>query len=156
MFKFISQRYFTTTGKMVNAIAPEACPRLTLNSGHRIPVIGLGTYLNNERTNEVIKSAILEHGYRHIDTATDYENEAEIGEALEECMAAGVPREELFVTTKIWITDYNDIEGACRESLRKLRLNYVDMYMLHWMALPLDFDSEDWHPTSPPFHVLWK
>ena len=67
---------------MVQAIAPEVCPRLTLNSGHRIPVIGLGTYLNNERTKEVIKSAILEHGYRHIDTATDYENEAEIGEAL--------------------------------------------------------------------------
>jgi len=127
-----------------------------LASGSKIPCLGLGTYLNTERTKEVIKSAILDHGYRHIDTATDYENEAQIGEALEECMAVGVAREDLFITTKIWISDYGDIEGACRESLRKLRLSYIDMFMMHWMVLPLDFESEDWRPTTPPFYLLWK
>lgn len=129
---------------------------MTLNNGETIPVIGLGTFKNKDVTKAVVKSAILEHGYRHIDTATVYENEPQIGEALEECIAAGVRREDLFITTKLWMSGYADIEGTCRESLRKLRLEYVDMYMIHWMILPLDFDSEDWQPKSPPFHVIWK
>ena len=70
-------------------------------------------------------------------------------------MAAGVPREDLYITTKLWMSGYNDIEGTCRESLRKLQLEYVDCYMIHWMILPIDFESEDWHVTSPPFHVIW-
>ena len=56
-------------------IAPEACPRMTLNNGTTIPVIGLGTFKNKEETLITVKSAILEHGYRHIDTATVYKNE---------------------------------------------------------------------------------
>ena len=137
-------------------IAPEACPRMTLNNGTTIPVIGLGTFKNKEETRITVKAAIMEHGYRHIDTATVYKNEEEIGEALTECIAAGVPREDLYVTTKLWMSGYNDIEGTCRESLRKLQLEYVDCYMIHWMILPIDFESEDWHVTSPPFHVIWQ
>lgn len=129
---------------------------MTLNNGCTIPVIGLGTFKNKEVTKETVKSAILEHGYRHIDTAKVYENEEQVGEALEECIAAGVPRADLFVTTKLWNNDYNDVEGACRTSLRKLKLEYVDMYMIHWMILPIDYESEDWHVTSPPFHVIWQ
>ena len=117
---------------------------MTLNNGTTIPVIGLGTFRNREVTIETVKSAVLEHGYRHIDTAKVYQNEEEVGEALQQCIAAGVPREELFVTTKLWYSDYNDIEGACRESLRKLKLEYVDVYMIHWMILPIDYESEDW------------
>ena len=64
-----------------------------------------------------MKSAILKYGYRNIDTASIYGNEASIGEALEECLAAGVKREELFITTKLWHTEKNDIEGAIRASL---------------------------------------
>jgi len=56
-------------------IAGEACPRMTLNNGETIPVVGLGTFKNKDVTKAVVKSAILEHGYRHIDTATVYENE---------------------------------------------------------------------------------
>lgn len=103
-----------------------------------------------------MKSAILEHGYRHIDTAKDYENEEMVGEALAECIEAGVPRADLFITTKIWNDDYHDVEGACREALRKLRLDYLDMYMIHWMMLPIDYSGDEWRVTSPPFHVVWK
>ena len=76
--------------------------------GGGMPVLGLGTYLNNENTKEVVKRAIMEFGYKHIDTASDYENEEQIGEALQECMEAGIMRESLFITTKIWISDYLD------------------------------------------------
>ena len=131
---------------------------MTLNNGKTIPVVGLGTFNNQgEVVKTTVKSAILEHGYRHIDTATDYENEEQVGEALQECLQAGVPREDLFVTTKIWNDDYNDIEGACRTSLRKLRLDYLDMYMIHWMMLPIDCEGDEgWRVTSPPFHVIWS
>ena len=71
-------------------------------------------------------------------------------------MAEGVRREDLYITTKIWNNDYNDVEGACRESLRKLQLEYIDLYLIHWMLLPIDFDSEDYRITSPPYHVIWK
>jgi len=128
---------------------------MTLNNGTKIPVIGLGTF-KVEGVRAIVKSAVLEHGYRHIDTAKVYENETEVGEGLKDCMDAGVPREELYVTTKLWPNDYGDIEGACRTSLQKLGLEYIDCYMVHWMMMAIDFESEDWKITSPPFHVLWQ
>ena len=72
------------------AVKAEACPRKVLNNGTSIPVIGLGTYCMKDKA--VVTSAVLDHGYRHIDTAKDYENEEIIGEALQEVMAAGVLR----------------------------------------------------------------
>ena len=75
---------------------------MTLNNGTTIPVIGLGTFKNKDVTKVTVKSAIMEHGYRHIDTATHYFNEEMIGEALTECMAEGVRREDLYITTKLW------------------------------------------------------
>lgn len=84
-----------------------------------------------------------------------YGNEEQIGEALKECMAAGVKREELFITTKLWHTDKNDIEGAIKTSLKKLQLDYVDMYLVHWMRADVDWESEDWKILSPPHHVVW-
>ena len=102
-----------------------------------------------------MKNAILKYGYRHIDTATLYGNEDDIGEALQECMAAGVKREDLFITTKLWHTDKNDIEGALKTSLAKLKLDYVDLYLVHWMRPLIDFDGGEWKIISPPNHVVW-
>ena len=93
----------------------------------------------------------MNQGYRHIDTAKVYQNEEAIGEALEECMAAGIRREELFITTKLWHDDYHNVEAACRESLRKLRLEYVDLYLIHW---PVNGMSCSGSPKVP-MHVLW-
>ena len=96
----------------------------------------------------------MKYGYRHIDTATLYGNEGAIGEALQECMAAGVKREDLFITTKVWHTDKNNVEAALRLSLKKLKLDYVDLYLVHWMRPLIDFKK--WKVTSPPNHVIWS
>ena len=71
-------------------------------------------------------------------------------------MAAGVPREELYITTKLWHSGYKNVEEACRESLRKLKLDYVDLYLVHWVRPCIDWESENWDITNPPHHVIWQ
>ena len=109
--------------------------------------------------------------YRHIDTAKLYGNEHIIGEALKECFEKGVKREDMFITTKLWRTDFVDVEGALKESLTKLQLDYIDMYtllyakylnlnldkilyLIHWMAT--DVDWETCEIKGPPLHEVWK
>jgi 2,5-diketo-D-gluconate reductase A len=108
-----------------------AVPALTLNQGDAIPQIGLGTWpLDDETVIPAILSA-LEAGYRHIDTAVRYGNEVGVGRAIS---ASGVPREELFVTTKLdgpFQGDDRAIAGL-DESLRRLGLDYVDLLLMHW------------------------
>lgn len=103
----------------------------TLNNKVEIPMLGLGTYrLRGEDAYTVVRNA-LKLGYRHIDTAMIYENEEAVGRALKD---SGIPREELFITTKCW----NDDQGfettlkAFDTSLQKLGLDYVDLYLIHW------------------------
>jgi len=118
--------------------------------------VSLGTFKIAENCQEQVKAAILQYGYRHIDCAKVYENEEAVGLALEESIAAGVPREELFVTSKLWHTDKGDVEAACRESLRKLKLEYLDLYLIHWMTPGLNMDGEEWTTTGPPQYLVWK
>lgn len=99
--------------------------------GVAIPAIGLGTYeLVGEAGMSAIRTAI-DHGYRHIDTAIRYRNEREVGDAIR---LAGLPRNELFVTTKIWPTDLapDTIHARVSESLGRLQLDYVDLLLIHW------------------------
>ena len=126
-----------------------------MNSGFKIPVIGYGTFLHPD-CKQLVVDAILKYGYRHIDTAMLYGNEEQIGEALQECFAAGIKRSDLFITTKLWHTDKNQIEKACRLSLKKLKLDYVDLYLVHWMRAWVDWKSKDWKILSPPNHVVWS
>ncbi len=97
-------------------------------------MLGLGTYKSGGRnsTKNAVKWA-LETGYRHIDTATYYQNETYIGEALQK---AGVPREEIFLTSKVWPTDfgYTSTLNACNASLQRLSTPYLDLYLIHWPA----------------------
>ena len=107
----------------------------TLSTGMKIPALGLGTWLStkDEVYNAVIKA--VEVGYRHIDTACCYQNEAEIGRALKTCFERNlVKREDLFVTTKLWNTFHNpkDVRDATKKSLELLQLDYVDMFLIHW------------------------
>lgn len=101
-----------------------------LNDGNKIPAIGLGTYkvTDADEARKSVKTA-LQSGYRHIDTASRYKNEEQVGEGIRE---SGVPREEVFVTTKLWNADHHDPEGALNESLKKLGLDYVDLYLIHY------------------------
>jgi diketogulonate reductase-like aldo/keto reductase len=108
----------------------ESCARL--NNGVEIPRLGLGVYQSppGKTTRRAVKYA-LEIGYRHIDTAQLYGNEADIGDALRE---SGIKREQVFITTKVWNSyqGYDSTLQACEQSLRRLRLQYVDLYLIHW------------------------
>ena len=102
---------------------------MRLNTGALIPAMGLGTsYVRAEETVESIKNA-LSIGYRLIDTATMYGNEAPIGQGIRE---SGVPRDDIFLSTKLWPDDFNDPEAALEASLQRLGSAYVDMYLIHW------------------------
>lgn len=101
-----------------------------LNNGVEMPILGFGVYqIPKEETKEAVLNAI-KIGYRSIDTAQSYFNEKEVGDAIVEC---GVPREELFITTKIWIDNYGyeKCKKSVEESLEKLQTDYIDLVLLH-------------------------
>lgn len=103
----------------------------TMNDGQSIPAVGFGTYLaKDEEVYQAVRTA-LEAGYRHIDTAALYGNEASIGQAIRD---SGLPREEIFVTTKLWndAHGYEEAQAALAASLERLQLDYVDLYLVHW------------------------
>lgn len=104
---------------------------VTLNDGNKIPAVGFGVFLipNDGATYEAVTQA-LKAGYRHIDTAAAYFNEAEVGKAVKD---SGIPREEIFITSKLWLQDYGyeAAKKGLETSLEKLGLDYVDLYLLH-------------------------
>lgn len=106
--------------------------KVTLNNGLVMPQLGFGVWQvkDGEEAKNAVKNAIAA-GYRSIDTAMIYNNEVGVGQAIKEC---GVPREELFITTKVWNSDqgYEKTLQALETSLEKLGLDYVDMYLIHW------------------------
>lgn len=103
-----------------------------LNNGVKIPVLGFGTFKakNGEEAYRAVLEA-LKAGYRHIDTAAIYQNEESVGQAIKD---SGVPREEMFITTKLWNSQqtYEQARQAFEESLEKLGLEYLDLYLIHW------------------------
>lgn len=111
-------------------------PTITLNNGIEMPALGFGVFRSKpEETQEAVETA-LRTGYRLLDTAAIYGNEREVGAGL---AAAGLPRDHVFVTTKLWISDYEDAQTAFDASLRRLGTDYVDLYLLHWPG-PDEFD----------------
>ena len=109
--------------------SPDGVQFIELNDGNRIPQLGFGVFLlKPEETEELVKEA-LAVGYRHIDTAAIYGNEEAVGRAI---AASGIAREDLFITTKLWVDKFDDPQAGIEESLRKLGLDYVDLYLLHW------------------------
>ena len=120
-----------------------AIPTLTLNTGAEIPQLGFGVFKVPPQETVAAVGTALEAGYRSIDTAALYGNEGPVGEAI---AASGIPRDELFVTTKLW----NDKQAhdaalaAFEESLGLLGLDYVDLYLIHWPAPQADRYVEAW------------
>jgi len=104
--------------------------KLTLNDGRLIPQLGLGVWQTRAgATCEAAVLAALEAGYRHIDTAAMYGNEESVGAAIR---MSGIPRENIFVTTKLWNSDHGNPARALDTSLSKLKVDYVDLYLIHY------------------------
>lgn len=102
---------------------------ITLSDGNRMPQLGLGVWqASNEQATHAVHTAI-ETGYRSIDTAAIYHNEEGVGKALH---SLSIAREELFITTKLWNNDQLHARKALMDSLKKLQLDYVDLYLIHW------------------------
>lgn len=108
-------------------------PVTTLNDGYDFPLLGLGTYkLQGEDCVNIVRRAI-ELGYRHIDTASFYGNEEQVGRAVADAIAAGdVTREELFITSKLWNDDQTRAAEAYEESLQRMGLEFIDLFLVHW------------------------
>lgn len=147
---------------MERGVNPEKIPKRKLYTGAEIPAIGLGTFGSDKYTADQVAGAVygaVQCGYRLIDCAAVYQNEAQIGEVLKKLFDDGVvKREELFITSKVW----NDMHGegkvleSCRQSLKDLGLSYIDLYFVHWPfpnyhAPGCDGDSRN--PDSKPFSL---
>ncbi len=142
-----------------DGIDPNVVPQKILNTGQKIPGIGLGTFGSDRYSGEDIAIAVKEAialGYRHIDCASVYRNEHLIGKSLYDVMKCGIRREELFITSKLW----NDMHGdgdvliSCARSLKDLKLDYLDLYLVHWPfpnyhAPGVGADSRD--PNAIPY-----
>ena len=118
-------------------------PRIQLNDGNSIPQLGFGLFKVDPKHTERIVTEALEIGYRHIDTARIYGNEEGVGRAI---AASGIPREELYVTTKLWNDDQGtqSVFDAFDRSLERLGLDHVDLYLIHWPTPAKDRYVETW------------
>ncbi|MFG6296883.1 aldo/keto reductase, partial [Streptomyces rochei] len=121
----------------------SSIPTVTLNNGVEIPQLGFGVFqVPDEETTAAVTSA-LEAGYRSIDTAAIYGNETGVGRAL---ATSGIAREDLFITTKLWNADqgYDATLRAFDDSLAKLGLDHVDLYLIHWPTPARDLYKDTW------------
>ncbi len=118
-------------------------PDILLNDGRRMPQLGLGTWQTEPEAAAAAVRHGLEAGYRSIDTAAIYRNERGVGEAVR---SAGVPRDEVFVTTKLWNADqgYDEARRAFDASLERLGLDFVDLYLIHWPVPRQDRYVDSW------------
>ncbi len=117
-----------------------------ISGATKIPVLGLGTWKLGGQACEDIVGAALDIGYRHIDTAQIYDNEAEIGNVISSC---SIPRSDLFLTTKVWIDRLHDgaFQQSVDQSLEKLKTDYVDLLLIHWPVTDVPF-AEQMHALA--------
>jgi alcohol dehydrogenase (NADP+) len=152
-----------------DGVNPGKVPQRTLHTGAKMPAVGLGTFGSDRFSGEDIAEAVkgaISVGFRHIDCAAVYGNEHLIGKSLQEVMQAGIKREELWITSKVW----NDMHGdgdvllSCAKSLRDLKLDYLDLYLVHWPypnyhAPGVSVDSRDPHARPyihEEFMKVWR
>lgn len=122
-------------------------PNLPLSDGNSIPQLGFGVFKIPPADTFAAVTTALEVGYRHIDTAKAYENEAEVGRAVRE---SGIPREEIFVTTKLWNDEHgrDNVAPAFEASFERLGLDHVDLYLMHWPSVSRGLYIETWEALA--------
>jgi len=116
-------------------INPSTVPQRTLYTGAKMPGIGMGTFGSDRFTAQQIAEAVkgaAEVGFRLFDCASVYGNEHLIGEVFKEIMATGIKREELFITSKVWNDMHDNVIESCKQTLKDLQLDYLDLYLVHW------------------------
>lgn len=128
-------------------------PSVLLNNGIDMPQLGLGVWQTADGAEvELAVTSALENGYRLIDTAALYGNERGVGKAIRE---SGIPREEIFITTKLWNSDQGDeqtVRAAFTDSLEKLGLDYIDLYLIHWPMPDKELYVETWKTLEKLHH----
>jgi diketogulonate reductase-like aldo/keto reductase len=140
-----------------DAIDPALVPQRILPSGAKMPAIGLGTFGSDHITPEQIANAVrgaAAVGYRHFDCAAVYCNEDAIGPAIQDVIASGISREELWVTSKVWNDRHDAVIASCEKSLADLRLDYLDLYLVHWPFPnyhPPGCTADTRHPDAKPY-----
>ena len=127
----------STTSPVVTSVDPSRIPHRVLTGGAMIPAIGLGTFGSDHVTGDQVAAAVVgasAAGYRHFDCASVYSNEHFVGEALEKVVTSGISRSELWINSKVWNDMHapRDVAASCRRSLQDLRLDYLDLYFVHW------------------------
>ncbi len=146
--------------KIQKGVNPILVPQKTLYTGTKMPAVGIGTFGSDKYNANEIANAVygaVECGYRLIDCASVYSNEKEIGESLAKLFVNGiVKREELFITSKVWNDKHREVIASCKQSLKDLRLEYLDLYFVHWPfpnyhAPGCSGDSRN--PDSKPFSI---
>ena len=126
---------------MMSQTRETTIPTVTLNNGVRIPQLGFGVFqVPPEDTQRIVEDA-LEAGYRHIDTAAAYRNEAAVGAAI---AASGIPRQEIFITTKLRNGEQGMAHEAFQDSRKALGIDYVDLYLIHWPVPSQGLFTEAW------------
>lgn len=126
-----------SSASSLDPIDPTKIPQRTLASGARMPAIGMGTFGSDHASSDDVAAAVLsaaELGYRHFDCAAVYGNERAIGATLRDIIASGIPREQLWITSKLWNDKHAeaDVVPAFTKSLHDLGLDYLDLYLIHW------------------------
>ncbi|HCT0587815.1 TPA: aldo/keto reductase [Staphylococcus pseudintermedius] len=129
---------------------------VTFYNGNQIPQVGLGVFRveNNDTAKEAVKHAI-KNGYRSIDTAMIYQNEEKVGEGIRKALAeTDLTREDLFITSKLWLSDYGreNVAAAYQASLERLGLDYLDLYLVHWPGLDEDVMIDTWRGMEELYH----
>lgn len=139
---------------LLQPVDPALVPNVTFYNGSKIPVVGLGTFGSDNYSPDQVAAAVkqaVKLGYRHLDCASIYGNEKEIGNTLKELFAEGVvKREDLWITSKVWNNMHGDVIGSCQRSMTDLGVDYLDLYLVHWPfpnhhAQGVTVDSRDPH-----------
>ena len=148
-----------TFTRAADGVDPNLVPKRVLPGGAVVPAIGLGTFGSDNYTTDQIAEAVIgaaSVGYRHFDCASVYGNEDAVGRSLQTIMQGGVPREDLWITSKVWNDKHGQVVESCQQTLRDLQLDFLDLYLVHWPfpnfhAKGVDASARDPH-AKPYIH----